>query len=169
MIGCIASVKRPDLFKRIVLLGASPRYINTEDYEGGFETTDIERIISNIDSNYDNWASHFASLTVDPNDPVSVDKFQKSLRKMGREVALPLAKTVFYSDERHLLDKVVTPCTIIQTQNDIVVPNSVGFYIQKKLINTTSTVDILSNANGHFPQLTSHLELLDVLLAVLGV
>lgn len=27
MIGCLASIKRPQLFKRLVLLGASPRYI----------------------------------------------------------------------------------------------------------------------------------------------
>ena len=26
MIGCIASVKRPELFKRLILIGASPRY-----------------------------------------------------------------------------------------------------------------------------------------------
>nr|DAD26982.1 TPA_asm: hypothetical protein HUJ06_028450 [Nelumbo nucifera] len=26
MIGCVASTKRPDLFKRLILLGASPRY-----------------------------------------------------------------------------------------------------------------------------------------------
>jgi pimeloyl-ACP methyl ester carboxylesterase len=27
MIGCLASIKRPQLFKRLILLGASPRYI----------------------------------------------------------------------------------------------------------------------------------------------
>lgn len=27
MIGCIASIKRPELFKRLILIGASPRYL----------------------------------------------------------------------------------------------------------------------------------------------
>lgn len=27
MIGCIASIKRPDLFKKLILVGASPRYV----------------------------------------------------------------------------------------------------------------------------------------------
>lgn len=29
IIGCIASIKRPDLFKSLVLIGASPRYFTT--------------------------------------------------------------------------------------------------------------------------------------------
>lgn len=29
MIGCIASIKNPHLFKRLILVGSSPRYINT--------------------------------------------------------------------------------------------------------------------------------------------
>lgn len=167
MIGCIASLKRPELFKRLVLIGASPRYINTEDYEGGFEKSDIEQILSNIESNYCNWASHFASLVVDTADPLSVAKFEKCLTRMKPDVALPLAKTVFYSDEREILDRVTIPCTIIQTNSDIVVPNSVGFYMQKR-IKGESTVEIISNTNGHFPMLTAHLELLDVLGVVLG-
>lgn len=86
---------------------------------------------------------------------------------MKPDVALPLAKTVFLSDERDILERVTIPCTIIQTSSDVVVPNSVGFYMQKK-IKGASTVEIISSANGHFPQLTAHLEFLDVLGVVLG-
>lgn len=142
------------------------RYINTNDYEGGFGNSDIEQIISNIESNYHNWAPAFASLAVDAKDPLSVDKFAKCLTRMRPEVALPLAKTVFYSDERDILEKVTTPCTIIQTTNDVVVPNSVPVYMQKK-IKGNSTVEII-DADGHFPQLTAHLQLLDILRSVLG-
>ena len=85
---------------------------------------------------------------------------------MKHEFALPLAKTVFRCDERDILDKVTTPCTIIQTTNDIVVPDSVGYYMQKK-IKGKSTVEIVKT-DGHFPQLTAHLEFLDVLGRVLG-
>ncbi|PQQ13099.1 strigolactone esterase D14 [Prunus yedoensis var. nudiflora] len=147
MIGCIASINRPDLFKTLILVGASPRYINTEDYEGGLEMSDITQIISAIESDYHNWAAYFASLAVDANDPLSVDKFVKCLRRMRPEVS--------------------TPCTIINTSSDIVAPNSVAFYMQKK-IKGKSTVEII-NTNGHFPQLTAHLELLDVLGKVLGL
>ncbi|XP_022731665.1 strigolactone esterase D14-like [Durio zibethinus] len=166
MIGCIASIKRPQLFNRLILVGASPRYINIDDYEGGFEDAAIDIILSSIKSDYDNWASSFATLVVDNKDPLSVEKFAKCLKKMNHEFAVPLAKTVFRSDERDVLEKVTTPCTIIQTTNDIVVPDSVAYYMQEK-IKGKSTVEIV-NANGHFPQLTAHLEFLDVLGGVLG-
>ncbi|KAJ7969641.1 putative Sigma factor sigb regulation protein rsbq [Quillaja saponaria] len=166
MIGCIASTRRPELFKRLILIGASPRYINTDDYEGGFNSSEIEQIISNIEFNYETWASAFASLVVDANDTLSVEKFQKCLKRMRPQVALSLAKVVFYCDEREMLDKVVTPCTIIQTSNDIVVPNGVAFYIQNK-IKGKSTVEIIDSSEGHFPMLTAHLQLLDVLKGLL--
>ncbi|XP_009336865.3 probable strigolactone esterase DAD2 [Pyrus x bretschneideri] len=167
MIGCIASVKRPDLFKSLILIGASPRYINTDDYEGGFEMSDITEIISAIESNYHNWAANFATLAVDTNDPPSVEKFAKCLQRMRPKVALALAKTVFYSDHRDVIDKVSTPCTIVGTSNDIAAPKSVAFYMQKKM-KENSNVEIM-NTNGHFPHLTAHLELLDVLGKVLGL
>lgn len=166
MIGCIASIKRPELFKRLILVGASPRYVNIDGYEGGFEDATIDNILSNIESDYENWTSGFASLVVDNKDPLSVENFAKCLKRMNREFAVPLAKTVFRCDERDILDKVTTPCTIVQTTNDIVVPDSVAYYMQNK-IKGKSTVEFV-NTDGHFPQLTAHLEFLDVLGGVLG-
>ncbi|PPD93509.1 hypothetical protein GOBAR_DD09538 [Gossypium barbadense] len=157
MIGCIASIERPQLFNR---------YINIDDYEGGFDDATIDGIISSIESDYENWTSNFALLVVDNSDPISVNNLAKCLKRMRHEFAVPLAKTVFRSDKRDILDKVTTPCTIIQTTNDIVVPGSVADYMHKK-IKGKSTVEIV-NTNGHFPQLTAHLEFLAVLAGVLG-
>lgn len=167
MVGCIASTKRPQLFKRLVLLGASPRYLNSDDYEGGFGNSDIEQIFSNIESHFHKWASTFAPLVIDANDPISVNKFENCIKRMKPEVALSMAKTVFLSDERETLENVLTPCTIIQTTNDIVVPFSVTEYM-KKMIKGKSTVEII-DTDGHFPQLTAHLQLLEVLDRVLSV
>ncbi|XP_042475849.1 strigolactone esterase D14-like [Macadamia integrifolia] len=167
MVGCIASVKRPDLFKKLILLGASPRYLNTEDYKGGFEKSEVEELFSNIESNFHAWAPNFAGLGVGPTDTVSVEKFGRLLGQMRPEVALSLAKTIFCCDHRDVLEKVDVPCTIVQTTNDIVVPLSVVYYMQKKIKGKT-TVEILE-ADGHFPQLTAHQLLLDVLDRVLGV
>ncbi|XP_038998839.1 strigolactone esterase D14-like [Hibiscus syriacus] len=166
MIGCIASIKRPQLFTRLVLVAASPRYINMDDYEGGFDEAAIDGILSSIESDYENWTSTFPTLTVDNSDPASVEKLRKCLKRMRHEIAVPLAKMVFRSDERDILDEVTTPCTIVQTTSDVVVPGSVADYMQRK-IKGKSTVEIV-NTNGHFPQLTAHLEFLAVLAGVLG-
>ena len=36
MIGLLASLSAPELFSKLVLIGASPRYLNDSDYIGGF-------------------------------------------------------------------------------------------------------------------------------------
>ncbi|MBA0564463.1 hypothetical protein Golax_006967 [Gossypium laxum] len=166
MIGCIASIKRPQLFSRLILIGASPRYINTDDYEGGLEGATIDNMITSIESGYENWTLSFVKLLVDNNDPLSVEHYLRCLKSMNPEFVVPLAKIVFCSDERETLEKVTTPCTIIQTTNDLVVPESVAHYMQKKIKGET-TVEIVK-ADRHLPQLTAHLELVHVLGRVLG-
>lgn len=166
IIGCIASIKRPTLFKRLILVSSSPRFINVEDYEGGFDIAEMEEMFRNIEEKYDVWSTNFASIAVDSSDPPSVDKFDKCLKRMGVEIALPLAKSVFLSDYRHILDKVITPCTIIQTKVDFAVPNSVPTFMHNT-IKGESTVEII-NTNGHFPQLTAHQEFLNVIHRVLA-
>ncbi|XP_059638088.1 strigolactone esterase D14 [Cornus florida] len=166
IIGCIASIKRPELFKSLILIGASPRYLNSEDYEGGFEKSDIEQILSNIEFNFNNWASQFVSVGVDASDPLSVEKVEKCVKRMRPEAALSTAKLIFQSDERDTLEKVTTPCTIISTTSDFVVPSGVPDYMQRKIKGET-TIEIIDTP-GHFPQLTAHLQLLGVLGKVLG-
>ncbi|KFK39741.1 alpha beta fold family protein [Arabis alpina] len=166
MIGCAASIKRPELFSNLLLVAASPRYINSEDYEGGFELKDIETIITSIGSNYEAWAVAFSSVVVDPRDSASLQSLQKCLKKMKPETALALAKVVFGSDERELLGQVSVPCHVIQPGKDVVVPVSVAYFMQEK-IKGKSTVEIIENAIGHFPQMTSHLELLDIMRRLL--
>ncbi|CAA7045748.1 unnamed protein product [Microthlaspi erraticum] len=162
MIGCAASIKRHDLFSNLLLLAASP----SEDYKGGFESKDIETIISNIGSNYEAWVVAFASVAVDSRDPTSVQRFEKCLKKMNPETALALAKIVFGSDEREMLGQVSVPCHVIQPGNDVVAPVSVAYFMHEK-IKGKSTVDIIEDATGHFPQMTSHVELLSVMRRLL--
>ncbi|CAN7073760.1 unnamed protein product [Brassica oleracea var. botrytis] len=166
MIGCAASIKRPDLFTNLVLIAASPRYINSEGYKGGFEPKDIDAIISNIATNYEAWAVAFAPTVADSRDSLSVQWLEKCLKKMKPETALALAKIVFRSDERELLGKVSLPCHVIQPGNDVIVPVSVAYFMQEN-IKGKSTVEIIENSIGHFPQMTSHLELLRVMRRLL--
>ncbi|KAL2249477.1 UNVERIFIED_CONTAM: putative esterase D14L [Sesamum indicum] len=137
-----------------------------EEYEGGFSMSQIEQLFSSIESNFEEWASCFASLVVDASDPLSIVKFGNCLKRMRPEVALSLAKTVFLSDYRDILDKVVIPCDIIHTRNDIVVPNSVPKYMQTK-IKGKCEVNII-DTEGHFPQLTARAQFVEVLARILG-
>ncbi|XP_064997672.1 strigolactone esterase D14-like [Musa acuminata AAA Group] len=161
MIGCIASVKRPDLFSHLVLIAASPRYLNSDDYYGGFERAEIDNVLSDIEFNFHAWAENFIVLVIGADDPISVDKLGRSFKSMRSEIALALAKTIFLGDMRHTLDKVEVPCTIIQVSNDFVAPVSVGRYMQSR-IKGMATLEMI-DSDGHFPQLTVPHKLLEIL------
>ncbi|KAI3694785.1 hypothetical protein L1987_77765 [Smallanthus sonchifolius] len=92
MIGCIASIKNPNLFNKLILVGASPRYLNSEGYEGGFDLKDIELVFSSIESNYYEWASFFPYVGVDKNDFESIKMFEESLKRMKPEIGLSYPK-----------------------------------------------------------------------------
>lgn len=141
--------------------------MNTDDYEGGFESSDVEQLISGIESDYTAWTSAFPSLVVDPNHPASVDKFRKCLLRMRPEIALHLAKTVFYSDQRDVLGDVPVPCHIVHATKDIVVPNSVALYMQRRIGAGISTLEMMG-VDGHFPQMTAPGQLIGVLAGLLG-
>lgn len=123
--------------------------------------------MQNLETNYDNWVNAFSLLAVDSNDEPSVNKFREALGRMRAGVAASLAKTVFYSDSRDVLEKIETPCTIIQTSSDIIVPFNAALYMERK-IKAKVTLEVL-DAKGHFPQMTACPQLVDVIKGVIGL
>lgn len=163
MIGCIASVSRPDLFEKIVMVGASPRYLNDVDYYGGFDQQDLEQLFEAMRSNYKAWCSGFAPLAVGGDmDSVAVQEFSRTLFNMRPDIALSVANTIFYSDYRNLLGHVRVPCHIIQSVKDLAVPVVVSEYLHQNL-GGVSIVEVMTT-EGHLPQLSSPDVVVPVLL-----
>jgi sigma-B regulation protein RsbQ len=48
MIGVLASIREPDMFESLVLVGPSPRNVNDADYIGGFTQKDIEDLLQSL-------------------------------------------------------------------------------------------------------------------------
>ncbi|XP_010915037.2 strigolactone esterase D14 [Elaeis guineensis] len=164
MIGCIAAIERPDLFSHLVLVGASPRYLNEEGYEGGMKRSEVDEILSAMESNFQTWAQSFAPPLIGVDHPDSIEKFMQDFLRMRPEIALSVGKMVFMSDFRDVLEKVELPCTIVQCTDDIVVPMSVAHYMQSKIKGRVSLEIIKS---GHCPPLTAPQLLIDILDRVL--
>nr|ABK26781.1 unknown [Picea sitchensis] len=154
MVGCLASIERPELFEKLILLCASPRYLNDESYHGGFERGEIDRLYCAMKSDYAAWVSGFAPLAVGVDEPSVVKEFSRTMMNMRPEIALLVARTIFESDMRSILSDVKTPCSIIQTAKDIVVPMAVPYHMQGSLGGKMNSVDILDE-DGHLPQLTN--------------
>lgn len=59
MIGMLASIRSPQYFERIVMLGPSPRYVNDlPSYYGGFDKSDIDELLDMMQMNFIGWASY---------------------------------------------------------------------------------------------------------------
>ncbi|KAJ9170604.1 hypothetical protein P3X46_018700 [Hevea brasiliensis] len=163
MIGAIASLSRPDLFSKIVMISASPRYLNDVDYYGGFEQDDLNQLFEAMQSNYKAWCSGFAPLAVGGDmDSVAVQEFSRTLFNMRPDIALSVAQNIFQSDMRQILHLVTVPCRILQSMKDLAVPVVVSEYLHQH-ISGESIVEVMPS-DGHLPQLSSPDVVIPVLL-----
>ncbi|GFP84150.1 probable strigolactone esterase d14 homolog [Phtheirospermum japonicum] len=169
MIGGIAATQRPGLFKHLVLLNGSPRYLNDEKarYKGGFSQYQVDSIFDSIKKNYTAWVQGFAPVAIGVNNKDAILEFKRSLLRLSSQVALSTAKVVFLSDYRDVLPRVGVPTTIIQSQSDTIVPNPVAQYMQRKLGAQAKAKLRILNTTGHFLQLTDPALLVRVLKEVI--
>lgn len=137
------------------------RYLNSEDYVGGFEKEDVDGLLSSIETNFQEWAPKFVAVAIGVNNSAFIKTLGRSFCAMRPDVALAVARTIFLGDHRDVLDEVDVPCTIIQTTDDFAVPVSVGQYMQSKMREASLEIIV---AGGHFPQLTAH----DLVIEILG-
>uniref|UniRef100_A0ACD5VRD0 Uncharacterized protein n=1 Tax=Avena sativa TaxID=4498 RepID=A0ACD5VRD0_AVESA len=168
MVGCIASIRRPGLFTHLVLVGASPRYMNSEDYEGGFDKSAIDEMLSSISSDFHSWANGFVALAIGIADQSVVELLARSFFAMDPRMAHGLARMLFLGDQREVLDRVVVLCTLVHVSGDFEAPPSIGRYMQGRLKRCTSAVLETIDSVGHFPQLVALEEMLRILNVMLG-
>ncbi|XP_021908336.1 probable esterase KAI2 [Carica papaya] len=163
MVGAIASITRPDLFSKIVMISASPRYLNDVDYLGGFDQEDLDQLFEAMRENYKAWCSGFAPLAVGGDmDSLAVQEFSRTLFNMRPDIALSVGQTIFQSDMRQILGLVTVPCHIVQSVKDLAVPVVVSEYLHQNL-GGDSIVEVMSS-DGHLPQLSSPDIVIPVLL-----
>ncbi|KAJ3673970.1 hypothetical protein LUZ60_005962 [Juncus effusus] len=161
MIGILAAIRRPELFIKLVLVGASPRFLNDGDYHGGFERGEVETVLAAMEANYNAWVKGYAPLAVGADVPTAVQEFSRTLFNMRPDISLFVCRTVFRSDLRPILGFVRVPCVIIQTASDVSVPPSVAAYLKCHLGGRT-TIELLPT-EGHLPHL-SHPQVLGSVL-----
>ncbi|KAH9576123.1 hypothetical protein CY35_01G145900 [Sphagnum magellanicum] len=153
MIACIASIERPQVFQKLVLLSASPRYINDEHYYGGFEQEELNQLFDAMQSNFRAWVTGFAPLAVGADlKSTAVKEFTRTFFSIRPDIALCISKTCFQSDLRSILPQVKVPCYVLQSSKDLAVPLVVSDYLFHSLGGPTK-VEILQT-EGHLPQLS---------------
>jgi sigma-B regulation protein RsbQ len=153
MIGVLAAAAESERFDRLVLIGPSPRYIDDEDYTGGFTREDIEALLESLDSNYLGWSSEMAPVMMGNEDrPELSEELTNSLCRTDPDIAGHFARVTFLSDNRDDLGRVATPSLVLQCAQDAIAPEAVGAYVHDRLPNS-SYVEL--NATGHCPNLSA--------------
>jgi sigma-B regulation protein RsbQ len=123
MIGVLAAARRPELFGDLVLVAASPRYIDADGYVGGFTREAVDDLLASLEANPVRSHEALAPLFGDP----------MVLRDTDPEIALQLARVMFLSDTRRDLADVTTPTLILQPAGDRIVPIEVGDHLREHL------------------------------------
>jgi sigma-B regulation protein RsbQ len=153
MVGVLAAIEEPDRFDKLVLVGPSPRYIDDEDYVGGFSREDIDELLESLDTNYLGWSSVIAPVIMgNPDRPELAEELTNSFCRADPEVQRRFARVTFLSDNRADLPRVRTRSLVLQCTDDAIAPIAVGEYVHRQMPDSEL---VMLDATGHCPNLSA--------------
>ncbi len=153
MIGILADRQAPGRIAAHVMIGPSPRYIDTDGYIGGFKRSDIDDLLDTLDSNYLGWSSAMAPVIMGaPGQPALSATLTDSFCRTEPDIAKQFARVTFMSDNRQDVIGLTTPVLILQSSDDLIAPVAVGEYLHSVLPN--STYCLVDNV-GHCPHMSA--------------
>jgi len=161
IIGALAAVKRPALFKKLIMIGPSPRYINDDNYFGGFSQNDIDDLMETLDANYLGWSSAMAPVIMGNADrPELAAELEDSFCQNNPRIARHFAKVTFLGDNRSDLHKLTTDTLIIQSKMDAIASIKVGQFVHENIANSKLVV---LETTGHCPHLSAPSQTVEVM------
>ena len=153
MIGLLASLKAPGMFRSLVMVGPSPRYIDDEGYIGGFKDQQIAELLDFLAENHMGWSSAMAPMIMGNADrPELGEELTNSFCRTDPDIAKEFARVTFRSDNRADLGDVAIPALILQCSEDIIAPLAVGEYLHSHMPGSKLVV---LKATGHCPNLSA--------------
>jgi sigma-B regulation protein RsbQ len=161
MIGVLAARMRPDLFRALVHVGPSARYLNDDGYIGGFEPDDIADLLAAIERNFLGWSDVMAPvITGNADRPALGHELAGAFCRTDPAIALRFARATFLSDNRKDLADVTVPSLVLQCSDDVIAPDSAGHYVHQN--SPRSTFHKLA-ATGHCPHMSHPDELVEAI------
>ncbi len=153
IIGALASIREPERFESVVMIGPSPCYLNEGDYHGGFSREDIQGLLDSLESNLVVWSAAMAPIIMGtPSRPALAGELEASFCRMHPDVAHHFARVTFLSDNRADLGKVSVPTLVLQCRSDAIAGEAVGQYVHDAI--QGSKLSIL-DATGHCPHMSA--------------
>ena len=149
----LAARRRPELFDRLILVGPSPCYINDGNYVGGFERAEVDDMLEFLQINHAAWSAQMAPIIMgNPERPELAAELETSFCRTEPKIAHQFAKATFLSDHRAALADVVTPALIMQGDDDVIAPLTVGAFMHAVMPHTEM---VIVHAGGHCPHVSA--------------
>jgi sigma-B regulation protein RsbQ len=153
MIGALASLKDPAIFESLIMVGPSPRYIDDDEYKGGFSAQQIEELLSFLEENHMGWSTQMAPVIMgNPDRPELGEELTNSFCRTDPEIAKAFARVTFLSDNRADLPRISARTLVLQCSEDIIAGQQVGKYVQKHIPRSEL---VMLTATGHCPNLSA--------------
>lgn len=165
MIGALASIKDPSVFKKLIFIGPSPCYVNDKQYIGGFVKDDIVTLLEIMEDDVTGWAKLMSPKVMgNSGRPELSDEIEDFFCAADPEILKHFARVTFLSDNRDDLPAIPVESITIQCSEDIIAPLEVGQYIEE---HTPGNKMIIINANGHCPHMSEPGETIRAIKSVL--
>lgn len=148
MIGMLASIQQPDLISKLIMIGPSPFLLNEgSGYRGGFEKEELDGLIELMEKNYCECTTTLSKAIMNGSDYKEFEReIEAQFRLNDPVITNQFAKVCFYTDYREQLKDVTVPTLIIQSSNDLFVPEEVAYYMKEMLFDCVLSY---SSAVGH--------------------
>lgn len=164
-IAMLAAAAAPERFTRVVLLAASPCYLNLPGYGGGFDRADLDRLLGTFAAGDHAWANPLAHMLQGPTSPrTSMEELAGFFCEMNAVVAPQFARATFLADNRADVSRLQLPTLVLQCSHDVAVPDEVDHYWRDHL--PRGTVVLLATC-GHCPHLSAPAETMHAISAFL--
>ncbi|GER40763.1 karrikin insensitive 2 divergent 10 [Striga asiatica] len=151
----IASISRPKLFRKVIMISTTPRMKNSEDYYGGTDQEVMDHMMAAMEKDPTSFYLDVVAPLVVSGSPDSV-ALEECKRIMGKErpdIVIHRARWIFSYDLRPYLGQITVPCHVIHSSKDPIVPVEVAEYIHRSL-GGKSVLEVIPT-EGHVPHLSS--------------
>jgi sigma-B regulation protein RsbQ len=157
----LAALKQPRLCARLVLIGASARYLNDAGYHGGFSEDALNQLYRNVLDNFSAWTDAFAPMVMaNADQPALAQHFATTIRSIPREQVFTVLCSIFQSDHRADVCQLDKPTLLIQARDDIAVPIEAAEFLHRSIRGSELR---LIDASGHLPHVSAPGAVLDAM------
>jgi sigma-B regulation protein RsbQ len=165
MIGALAAITEPSLFKKLIFIGPSACYLNSDGYTGGFEREDIDSLFEIMEDDFEGWTKLMAPKVMgNAHRPELTTEIEDFFCSTDHEILKDFARVTFLADNRKDLPSIPVETITLQCSEDIIAPLSAGQYIKD---NTPGNKWIILKATGHCPHMSEPEETIAAMKSVL--